>query len=171
VSGIPETTPVRALVAARRVARFDFELYPHLWERRGYARVMKKVKWWSLFFNEENRSRVVSQSGIYMFVVAPRHAYLRDHTYIFYVGQATDLNTRYGEYLREESGHELEADRERIVDFMNYCRGYIYFNYFVCPVAELDRREYYLVDHIYPWANSRHQKAAKAHLAKEEEVV
>lgn len=168
---IPETTPVRALVGARRAAVFDFELYPHLWERRGYARVMKKVKWASVFFVPENSDRVPSEPGIYMFVVAPRHAYVRDHTYIFYIGQAVDLNQRYENYLKEELGEELEKDRERIVDFLNHCRGHIYFNYFLCPEPELTTREDYLVDHIYPWANTRHRKDAKGRLARPQEAA
>ncbi len=162
--GVPETTPVKAVVFAKRLAKYEFELYPQLWERSGYAQVMRSAKWKHVFFNQANRAKVPKESGIYMFVVAPRHAYLRDHTYIFYVGKAHDLYHRYGEYLDEKLGEDLEMDRERIVDFLNYFKGHVYFNYATCPVEELVQREDYLVDHIYPWANSRHRKVAKARL-------
>lgn len=171
MNDIPETSPVRALVAIRRFAKFDFEFYPKLWERRGYARVMKKVKWTSVYYSEESASHIPKESGVYMFVVAPQHAYVKDHTYIFYVGQAMNLHVRYSQYLREELGEHLESDRERIVDFLNYFQGYIYFKYFICDRSELDTREDYLVDHIYPWANTRHNKKAKAYLSKPEKVV
>ena len=171
MSDIEQTAPVMALASARRSAYYDFELYPHLWERRGYARVMKKARWKSVFFGESNRSKVPQESGIYMFVVAPRHAYIRDHTYIFYVGQADNLNERYGQYMREELGRHIDGDRERIVYFLNHCKGHVYFNYFTCPASELTTREDYLVDHIYPWANTKHKKEAKAKLAKPEEVA
>lgn len=99
-----------------------------------------------------------------MFIIAPRHAYLRDHTYIFYVGQADDLSRRYGQYLDEQFGEDLEHDRERIVDFLDYFKGHVYFKYMLFPKAELDKAEDYLVDSIYPWANTRHRKEAKATL-------
>jgi hypothetical protein len=164
MSEIPETTPVKAVIAAKRVAKYEFQLYPQLWERSGYAKVMKKVKWNRVFFEEANRPKVPKEAGIYMFVVAPRHAYLRDHTYIFYVGQADDLHRRYKEYLDEELGDDLAHDRERIVEFLNYFKGHLFFNYFTCAPNDLTKREYYLVDHIYPWANSRHQKEARGKL-------
>ena len=166
MNSIPETAPVKALIHAKRMGKYEFELYPHLWERKGFARRMKKVSWQHVFFNEANKVKVPKTSGIYMFVVAPRHAFLRDHTYIFYVGQAVNLHQRFDEYLTEELGEDLEHDRERIVDFLDRFRGFLYFNYFECARTELDLREYYLVDHIYPWGNTRHQKVAKATLLK-----
>ena len=161
---IPEVAPVKALISAKRAGKFDFELYPQLWERTGYATIMRAAKWKHVFFDQASHPKIPKLSGIYMFVVAPRHAYLRDHTYIFYVGKADDLYRRYGEYLEEKLGEDLEHDRERIVDFLNYFKGHIYFNYTTCPAGELIQREDYLVDHIYPWANSRHRKVAKARL-------
>lgn len=167
---IPEISPIKGIIGARRNAKYDFELYPHLWQQSRYSREMKKLKWNYVYFKEDNREKIPRNSGIYMFVVAPRYAYLRDHSYIFYVGQATDLHKRYGDYLEEEKGEDIEHDRERIVDFLNYFKGYIYFNYFLCQINELDKNEDYLVDHIYPWANTRHRKVAKARLQKQEEL-
>jgi hypothetical protein len=164
MSDVPIAQPVKALVGVKRRAKFEFELYPNLWERKGLGRSFKKSKWKYVFFNRENRQNIPKGSGIYMFVVAPRHAYLRDHTYIFYVGQADDLNRRYGQYLDEQFGEDLDQDRERIVDFLDYFKGHVYFNYVLFPKNELDKAEDYLVDHIYPWANTIHRKEAKAKL-------
>jgi hypothetical protein len=164
MSDIPTTTPVKAFIDIKDYAKFVFELYPHLWEKEGFAKVYERKAWENIFFNEENQKLIPKRSGIYMFVVAPMHAYLRDHTYIFYVGQADDLNRRYGEYLEERKGERFGVDRERIVKFLSYFQNHIYFNYTIFEKAELETAEYYLVDNIYPWANRKHKKEAKAKL-------
>jgi len=161
---VPTDPPVLGIVQARRMAKYEFELYPHLWERVGHSKIIKKLKWRYVFFNEGNKAEIPKSSGIYMFIVAPRHAYIRDHTYIFYVGKAVNLYERYYQYQTEQLGEDLAADRERIVDFLNRFKGHIYFNYLLCPESDLETHEDYLVDHIYPWANTRHRKSAKAKL-------
>ncbi len=165
-----EAAPVIAFIREKRMAKFEFELHPKLWERNKHVCGMNKARWKHVFFNDTNLCNIPKEPGIYMFVVAPRHAYLRDHTYIFYVGQANNLNRRYDNYLHERVGEDLEHDRERIVDFMDRFKGHIFFNYHTCLEKELDSKEDYLVDHVFPWANSRHKKTIKAVLAKPEAV-
>lgn len=164
---ISETPPVKAYVGETRAAKYDFELYPQLWERKNNHLRMRKARWSRVYFCDKNKHSVPDVPGIYMFVVAPRHAYIKDHTYVFYVGKTTNLKRRYCQYIREEYGEDLEHDRERIVDFLSRFRGYVYFHYHVCDEREIEQKEDYLVDRIFPWANSRHKSNVKALILKE----
>lgn len=161
-----ELAPVRAYVAEHRGAQYTFELYPQLWERCATPLRMKTAKWQRVFFKPENQGIIPNSPGIYMFVVAPRHAYLRDHTYIFYVGKAKSLQRRYGEYISERLGEDIEHDRERIVDFLSRFKGHLYFHYHCCAESEIENKEDYLVDRIYPWGNTRHRAGIKATILK-----
>jgi hypothetical protein len=152
---IPTAPSVKAFIFSRRLGRVEFELYPQLWRAPKTTTFYRGRKWSYVFFKASNKSRVPQESGIYMFVVAPRHANLRDHTYIFYVGQADDLQRRFCNYLTEMQGQRIDKDRERVVDFLNYFQGHVFFNYTLVPLTELDQAENFLVDHITPWANVR----------------
>ncbi len=157
--------PIRAFVIEKRLSTYTFEFYPHLWERNPHRFGMKKAVWKYVYYDSTSTNKLPEQPGIYMFVVSPRHAYIRDHTYIFYVGQAKNIRKRFKQYLNEELGED-ETDRERIVDFLDRFKGHIFFNYHLCPLNELDEKEDYLVDHIFPWANSRHKNRIKAIINK-----
>ena len=154
MAGIPITPPIHAVIAAKRKASYDFEFYPQLWRDRKSSAYYRHRKWHHVFFKIANQQFLPAKPGIYMFVVAPRHAHLRDHTYIFYVGQTDNIQRRFGEYFGEMRGIDID-DRERIVDFLNYFEGHIFFNYTQVPQNELDDAENYLVDRIKPWANVR----------------
>ena len=160
MSDIPTGAPVKAFIAAKRRGWFEFELYPQFWRDPISNTYYRNRKWFHVFFKETNKLRVPAKPGIYMFVVAPRHARLRDHTYIFYVGQATDLQVRFGQYQKEMRG-EAETDRPRVVDFLSYFDGHVFFNYTLVPAVELTKAEDLLVDYITPWANVRTHLKAK----------
>jgi hypothetical protein len=162
MANIPTLAPVLAYISKKQNALFDFELYPELWRDKKMANTYyRSKKWLHVYFTEDCQKLLPKSPGIYMFVVAPRHAYLRDHTYIFYVGQTDNIYRRFGEYHTEKKGERISADRERVVRFLNHFNGHIYFNYVTIPEAELDKAEDLLVDHIKPWANIKTKIKAK----------
>jgi hypothetical protein len=71
-----------------------------------------------------------------MFVVGPYCGDLKDHSYIFYVGKATNIRKRYSEYLQEKVGKGANP-REQIVLFLNDFDGYLQFHYTPVPKEDL----------------------------------
>ena len=89
-----------------------------------------------------------------MFVVAPHCAALADHSYIFYVGKASNLKTRYREYLLEKAC-ACENPRERVVRFLNHLEDHVFFHFTLVPQNELDRAESLLKDNLTPFGNTQ----------------
>ena len=89
-----------------------------------------------------------------MFVVGPYCGDLKDHSYIFYVGKATNLRKRYSEYLQEKAGKGT-SPREQIVLFLNDFDGYLHFHYTLVPKEQLTEAEALLKDNLTPVANTQ----------------
>jgi hypothetical protein len=89
-----------------------------------------------------------------MFVVGPYCGGLRDHSYIFYIGKATNLRKCFAEYLVEKAGGGPNP-REQIMLFLNEFSGYLYFHYTLVPKNELTKAEALLKDNLTPVANTQ----------------
>lgn len=133
---------------------YSFRLHPELWRNDTISAYFQSKKWTSVEFVEANRIVLPTDSGVYMFVAEPHLASIQDHSYIFYVGKATNLRTRYGEYLKEKKC-KLAHNRKSVVKFLNHLECYLYFHYTLIPSSELDKAEGYLKDNIDPPANTQ----------------
>jgi len=145
---------LQAQFTAKQRGVYEFSLYPELWlnEDEKIRNFYLGREWESVKFNNPPPDTVPNLSGIYMFVVAPHCGALTDHSYIFYVGKASNLKSRYKEYLKEKAC-ENENPREKVVRFLNHMEGFIYFHFTLVPGTQLDYAEALLKDNLTPFAN------------------
>ena len=149
----PTDNPILADIKAKREGLYEFKLYPQLWSCPDLAAYYKGRKWEVVPFTDTPPALPAS-SGIYMFVVGPYCGDLKDHSYIFYVGKATSIRTRYSNYLDEKQGRG-PSPREKIVLFLNAFDGYLHFHYTLVPKEDLDHAEALLKDNLTPVANTQ----------------
>lgn len=150
---VPKGEKVMAEINAKTLAKFSFEFHPKLWaECSGVILKYYGSKKWSTLQFCSGATLPPENSGIYMFVVAPRCGDIYDHSYIFYIGKTKDLRRRYNDYLNEQAG-KCENPREKVVRFLNYFKGYLFFHYTLVPEHELEMAENLLKDNMTPPAN------------------
>jgi hypothetical protein len=138
---------------AKKAGLYEFKLYPQLWSTPELHTYYNGRKWEVVSFVSPPPP-LPKSSGIYMFVVGPYCGGLRDHSYIFYVGKATNIRKRYSEYLLEKAGGGANP-REQIVMFLNDFDGYLHFHYTLVPKSELTEAEALLKDNLTPVANTQ----------------
>ena len=146
----------KALLAefkAKKEGMYQFKLYPQLWKSPALARYYSGRKWDVHEFTNPAPS-LPDISGIYMFVVAPYCAGLKDHSYIFYVGKAKNIRKRYNEYLIEKEGGG-ENPRGEIMILLNDFEGYLHFHFTAVPEVELKTAEDLLKDNLTPVSNTQ----------------
>jgi hypothetical protein len=151
---VPSGQSLVAQFLAKKMGHYRFELYPELWAVPKLAEYYKDRTWTVTPFTDPPPINIPTSSGIYMFVVAPHCGKLEDHSYIFYVGQATNLYTRYRQYLSEQKG-ESSNPREEVVIFLNHLRDHVFFHFTQVPKDELDEAEDLLKDNLTPPANKQ----------------
>jgi hypothetical protein len=150
---VPAGNPILADIKAKREGLYEFKLYPQLWSCPKLAAYYKGRKWQVVPFTSPPPVLPAS-SGIYMFVVGPYCGDLKDHSYIVYVGKATNLRKRYSEYLQEKAG-KCANPRERVVLVLNEFDGYLHFHYTPVPKNELTEAEALLKDNLTPFCNTQ----------------
>lgn len=150
---VPIENPLLAEFKAKKAGLYQFKLYPQLWSSPELAAYYKGRQWDVVPFIDPPPA-LPAESGIYMFVVGPYCGGLRDHSYIFYVGKATNLKQRYSDYLTEKAG-EGPSPREHVVMFLNEFDGYLHFHYTLVPKEELAQAEALLKDNLTPVANTQ----------------
>jgi len=150
---VPAGNPILADIKAKREGLYEFKLYPQLWSCPKLAAYYKGRKWQVVPFTSPPPVLPAS-SGIYMFVVGPYCGDLKDHSYIVYVGKATNLRKRYSEYLQEKAG-KCANPRERVVLVLNEFEDYLYFHYTSVPKNELTEAEALLKDNLTPFCNTQ----------------
>lgn len=138
---------------ARERAIYPFELHPDLWKCPDIAPYYAARIWQKVPFTDPPPA-LPDEPGIYMFVVAPHCGGLNDHSYIFYVGKATNLRTRYQEYLVERAGGG-HSPRPKVVKFLRHLQDFVYFHYTLVPANDLAQAESLLKDNLTPFANSQ----------------
>ena len=146
----------KALLAefkAKKEGTYQFKLYPQLWKSPDLAKYYSGRKWNVYEFTKPAPS-LPEVSGIYMFVVGPYCAGLRDHSYIFYVGKTKNIKKRYIEYLAEKEGGG-DSPREEIMILLNDFEGYLYFHFTAVPESELKTAEDLLKDNLTPVSNTQ----------------
>ncbi|MBI3245414.1 MAG: GIY-YIG nuclease family protein [Deltaproteobacteria bacterium] len=152
--GVPQGNALIAQFHSKQLSSYTFELYPELWATPRIAEYYKSRTWAKTRFVDPPTITIPTQSGIYMFVVAPHCADLHDHSYIFYVGKTDNLRRRYRQYLREQRG-EGQNPREKVVKFLHHLCDHVYFHFTLVPESELAEAENLLKDNLTPPANER----------------
>jgi len=151
---VPRGDSLIAQIRAERLGEYTFCLYPELWTTPRIVEYYHGRTWTETRFIDPPPIDIPTQSGIYMFVVAPRCANLQDHSYIFYVGQTKNLKRRYREYLQAQQG-KGSSPREKVVMFLHNFRDYVYFHFTLVPESELNEAESLLNNSLTPPANTR----------------
>ncbi len=150
----PRGDALVAQIQARDFCQYTFELFPDLWAIPEIATYYSGRTWTSLKFTNPPPPTIPKQSGIYMFVVGPYSGNLKDHSYVFYVGQSDNLRARYRQYLDEQRGLGPHP-RPKVVKFLSHLKDYVYFQYTLVPESELNDAENLLKDNLSPPGNDR----------------
>jgi len=145
---------LEAQFAAKLKGEYEFRLHPELWTTPEINAYYLGRAWTTVRFVDPPPPAVPTAAGIYMFVVAPHCGTLVDHSYIFYVGKATNLRSRYREYLVEKAC-ACENPRAKVVRFLNHLEDHVFFHFTLVPQNELDRAESLLKDNLTPFANEQ----------------
>lgn len=115
--------------------KVDFVLWPRMWQT---YRTSLGLSWHLCQLSSNNRNGIPSCSGIYTFLVQPM---LFDHpacSYLMYVGQSSNLNRRFGEYLTTE---KRISGRPKIFRMLNKYPDNLWFCYTSVPQNELSSVE------------------------------
>lgn len=146
----------KALLAefkAEKEGIYEFKLYPQLWHSKDLATFYAEKKWTICEFKTPP-PELPTTSGIYMFVVGPYCARLKDHSYIFYVGKTNNIKKRYSQYLDEKEGKGTNP-RKEIMLLLNNFEGFLYFHFAEVAESELTKAEDLLKDSITPVSNTQ----------------
>jgi hypothetical protein len=129
--------------------RMHFVLWPKYWTAYRYAR---KLAWTTIRFSASNQSRIPKTAGVYAFHARPGVAPDLNGSYIMYIGQASSLHRRFGEYLREARG--MHARPRLYTMFQNY-PDHLHFVYASVPLNELTDAEDALLEALWPPMNAK----------------
>lgn len=114
----------------------------------------KEVKFIRANFNALDA--LSGQKGVYAFVARPEKSATVHHSYILYIGQATNIPQRFKKYFNySRSTHPSDQLRRRMVVVWRDC---LYFQYVLTPsfnASKLTDFEYDLIDTIAPPINDR----------------
>ena len=132
------------------------EYQNHLWSMCLWPSQWKSCKppaslnWESVELNKTHQAKVPAAPGIYSLLVQPGIANHGDCSYLMYLGKASSLRTRFGNYLTSE-----RTRRPKIVRLLHLYEGCIQFCYSRVSVTKLDAVEEQLYDAFIPPCNSQ----------------
>lgn len=127
----------------------EFVLWPRKWQE--YDNVNLVCNWQMHRLVEVERPNIPNQSGVYTLLVQPGIAAHPACSYIMYVGQATSLRRRFGDYLTSE---KRESGRPKIFRLLNMYENNLWFCYALVPNDRLDVFEDALMASYLPPKNS-----------------
>lgn len=128
----------------------EFVLWPRKWQ--GYDGINLVCDWQMHRLVEAERSIIPTQSGIYTLLVQPGIALHPACSYLMYVGQASSLRRRFGDYLTSE---KRESGRPKIFRLLNKYENNLWFCYTLVPRDQLDVYEDALMESYVPPNNDR----------------
>ncbi len=110
----------------------EFVLWPHKWQA---FRDICVLTWQTYQLIERERPSIPDEAGIYTLLIQPGIANHPACSYVMYVGKATSLRRRFGEYLNKE---RRETGRPKLFWLLN---TYLDHTFFCCaPVSETNLR-------------------------------
>lgn len=120
-----------------------------LWPKQ-WSTCRLTLQWNNVALDHEWRSEVPDTKGIYSLVVEPEIAGNLSCSYLMYVGRATNLRKRFGDYLTRE-----RTERPKVVRLLEMYTGHIFFYYSTDDNKDLKTTEEQLINAFVPPCNSR----------------
>lgn len=106
------------------------------------------------------------QEGIYMFVLKPENRINKNHTFILYIGETSNLKQRFESYFNYENTDNPSDQLKRKMIVL--WKDYLHFYYIKTDYGSKRLREqleYDLIDKLVPPINDKFRsKALKAHI-------
>lgn len=135
------------------VHRMTFILMPKKWQ------TYQSSHQWNIRKCELiEKPNIPDVSGIYTFLVRPGIADHPSCSYLMYVGKATSLRTRFGQYFSERN---RETGRPNIIHLFSKYPSNLWFCYTEVPKLQLSTVENALIDALMPPLNDQIQGRAK----------
>ncbi len=125
----------------------SFVLWPRQWKKyiRSHGWRLEKLE-------GSKKAAVPDAPGIYTLVLQPGIAGHCSCSYLMYVGQASSLRTRFGDYLAKE---KRVSGRPKLFHFLNKYDGYVWFCYTKVAPKSLTNVENGLLSAYIPPLNER----------------
>lgn len=134
-------------------------LDPDVWNIKRKIKTNPISKWKEIKFTKKNIPHFKNLNkvqGIYMFVAKPNTQYTKEHSYILYIGQTSNLKDRYKSYFDYEDSTEPSDHKKRCMVIV--WKGYLYFHYIRTRFKSTNQREKYeydFIDSIAPIINDK----------------
>jgi excinuclease UvrABC nuclease subunit len=133
--------------------RLSFILMPKLWQEYRVSH-----NWVMHPCNQAQKSLIPDIPGIYTLLVQPGIASHPSCSYLMYVGKATSLKRRFGEYFSER---KRATGRPNIIFLFNKFENNLWFCYTTINKDQLSSVENALIDAYMPPLNDQIQAKAK----------
>lgn len=133
--------------------RTSFILMPSKWQ------LYQSTHQWTMHKCDKSlKGQVPDMSGIYTFLIQPGIASHPSTSYLMYVGKASSLRTRFGQYFSERS---RTTGRPNIIFLFNKYPNHLWFCYTLIPKPQLGSIETDLISAFMPPFNDQIQAKAK----------
>lgn len=126
----------------------DMRMWPRQWMA---YRNRVPCRWQEYRLEAGNQVSIPDRSGVYTLILVSGVAGHPFSSYLMYVGQASDLRRRFGEYLSTE---RRESGRPRIFRLLNLYNSHLWFCYTEAPQADITTLEDDLMEAFLPPCNS-----------------
>lgn len=126
----------------------DITLWPKQW--RGYAAHQASFTWTLVRLEKAQRTSVPKVPGIYTILVQPGIADHPHCSFLLYVGKASDLHKRFGDYNTTE---RREVGRPKLFRMLNIYSDYVWFCFTPVAASELTKVEDVLIAAYMPHCN------------------
>lgn len=122
-------------------------LWPGQWNA---CKPSAKLSWKTVTLDPSKRAAVPAAPGIYSLLVQPGIASHAECSYLMYLGKASSLRSRFGNYLTSE-----RLRRPKIVRLLEMYNDHIHFCYSQVPKTKLDAVEEQLYTAYVPPCNAQ----------------
>lgn len=132
---------------------YDFTLWPKAWDKFDDRLIFT---WQKRRFSESAINDIPESPGVYSFVVKPRIANHPACAFLVYTGQASNLRSRFKQYLAVQQGRRRHSPIVELGLSQHVGGSYLYFYYSLHSKRSLDKYEQTLIDgFIPPWNSKR----------------
>lgn len=128
---------------------YEFVLWPCRWQSYRCSNVHN---WRLCRLVDLERDRIPDQPGVYTLLIQPGIASHPACSYLMYIGQATSLRRRFGDYLNRE---RRETGRPKIFRLLNKYSDHVWFCFTLVPPESLTEVEDALTAAYVPPCNDR----------------
>lgn len=122
-------------------------LWPTQWNARSPS---AKLVWKTVVLDPSQKSAIPTAPGIYSLLVQPNIANHTGCSYLMYIGKASSLRSRFGNYLTTE-----KLRRPKIIRLLEMYKDHLHFCYSTVPKAKLDTVEEQLYSAYVPPCNTQ----------------